>query len=385
MNALLALFVIFLIFSVGDYVASKTKALVSMMLFAAVVFMVAFWCGLPKTIFDDSGLSAFVSVTISVFLAHIGTTIKIRDFAREWKTVVIVLFSTIAIAMGVYFIGKLMIDRYYALVGAPILAGGMVAYFVMNGVSEVLGRADVSVFAVLVLVFQSFIGVPVASYFCKKEGLRVRDEFRAGTLQLGCAGSETARKPLLPPIPEKYNTANVILCKLALVGYVSVLLGKATGVSMLIFALVLGVILREIGFLDEAALTKCNGFAFVLAGATCSVFSGLVNTTPAMVASMIVPLLIVLAIGLVCCTIVAVVMGRVVHFSWQLSIGLAVTAFFGFPGTYLISSEVARASGDTPEECAAVMESIMPKMIIAGIVSVSVVSGLLAGIMVKWA
>ena len=385
MNALLALFVIFLIFSVGDFVASKTKALVSMMLFAAVVFMVAFWTGLPKTIFDDSGLSAFAGVTISMFLVHIGTTIKVRDFAREWKTVVIVLFSTIAIAMGVYFVGKLFIDRYYALVGAPILAGGMVAYFVMNGVSETVGRADISVFAVLVLVFQSFIGVPVASYFCKKEGLRVRDEYRAGKLTVDFSNGEGQHKTLLPPIPEKYNTANVILCKLALVGYASVLLGKATSVSMLIYALILGVLLREVGFLDEAALTKCNGFAFVLAGATCSIFSGLVNTTPAMVASMIVPLLIVMAIGLVCCAVVAIVMGKIVHFSCQLSIGLAVTAFFGFPGTYLISNEVARASGDSPEECAAVMASIMPKMIIAGIVSVSVVSGLLAGIMVNWA
>ena len=63
----------------------------------------------------------------------------------------------------------------------------------------------------------------------------------------------------------------------------------------------------------------------------------------------------VMAIGLVCCTVVAIVIGKAVHFSCQFSIGLAVTAFFGFPGTYLISNEVARASGDTPEECAAVM------------------------------
>lgn len=199
MNALLALFLIFLIFSLGDFIASKTKALVSMMLVAAVVFMVAFWCGLPTTIFDDSGLSAFASVTISMFLAHIGTTIKVRDFAREWKTVVIVLFSTIAIAMGVFFIGKLLIDRYYALVGAPILAGGMVAYFVMNGVSEALGRTDISVFAVLVLVFQSFIGVPVASYFCRQEGRRVRDEYRAGTLQINSAKSEEHTRRCCPP------------------------------------------------------------------------------------------------------------------------------------------------------------------------------------------
>lgn len=128
MNSLLAVLIIFFVFFLGDIVATKTKAVVSMLFFGAVVFMIAFWCGLPGTIFKDSGLLAFSSITIGMLLAHIGTTINLRDFKSEWKTVVIVLISTCAIALGVYFIGQHFMDRYYALAGAPVLAGGMVAF-----------------------------------------------------------------------------------------------------------------------------------------------------------------------------------------------------------------------------------------------------------------
>lgn len=382
MNALLALFLIFLIFGIGDLVASKTKAFVSMMLVGSIVFMVAFWCGLPATIFTDSGLSAFASITISMFLVNIGTSIKISDFIREWKTVVVVLISTLAIAAGVYYIGSLFIDRFYALVGAPVLAGGMVAYLIMAPVGEAVGRSDLAVFAVLVLVFQSFVGIPIASYFCKKEGGRVLEGFRDGTLKDIGPAAETRKSPIT--LPDWLTTPNFTLCRVALVGYVSSLLGALTGVSTLIFALIFGVLLRALGLLEENPLYKSNAFTFVLAGATVSIFAGLVNTTPQMVLSMIAPLLLVLLIGLICCTVAAVLMSKVVKFSWQLSIGLAVTAFFGFPGTYLISTEVANATGTTPEEHKAVLDSIMPKMVIAGIVSVSIVSGIIAGFMAKW-
>lgn len=382
MNALFALFIVLLIFSIGDVIASKTKALISMMLAGAIIFMIAFWCGLPKTIFVDSGLLPFAGITISMFLAHIGSTIKIRDFIREWKTVVVVFFGTIAIAFGVFFIGQLFMDRYYALAGAPVLAGGMVAYLIMSELGEILARPEVAVFAVLILTFQNFIGVPVASFFCKKEGLRVRDEFRAGNLT--AANQEAAAVKKLVTLPEFLSTPNFILCKLALVGYISSILAAKTGVSILIFSLILGVVFSELGIIEENALTKANGFGFVVAGAIVTIFAGLVNTTPEMVASMIFPLIMVLVIGTICCSIAAIIVGKVVNFSWQLSIGLAMTAFFGFPGTYLISTEVANASGDTPEERKAVLDSIMPKMVIAGIVSVSVVSGLIAGVMVKW-
>ena len=165
MNALVALGLVFLIYSIGDFIADKTKTFVSMLLACAVIFTAGFWLGLPKTIFADSGLIAFAKITICMFLIHIGTAIKINDFVKEWKTVFVTFFATLAVAGGVFFIGRLFIDAYYALVGAPVLAGGVVAYLVMSPIGDVLGRPDIKVFAVLVLVFQNFVGIPIAFFF----------------------------------------------------------------------------------------------------------------------------------------------------------------------------------------------------------------------------
>ena len=180
MNALLAMTIIFLVFAFGDLVATKTKAIVSSMLACAIVFMIWFWTGAPATIFTDSGLMAFASVTIGMFLVHVGSTIKLRDLMTEWKTVLISLISTLLIAFGVYFIGQFIIDRYYALVGGPTIAGGMVAYLVIKGVGDVVGRDDVAVFALMVISLQALAGIPIASQLCKKEGVRVLQDWKDG-------------------------------------------------------------------------------------------------------------------------------------------------------------------------------------------------------------
>ncbi len=387
MIPLLALSIVFFVYAIGDLVATKTKALVSMMLVCSVVFLLAFWCGLPATIFEDSGLTAFSSVTICMFLVHVGSTIKVKDFVKEWKTVVVVLLSTLAISFGVYFAGQFLMDRYYALVGGPTVAGGMVAYLVMQGVGEKLGRNDVTVFALMVLSFQGFIGVPIASVLCKREGNDLLQQWKEGKYVPAFEEEKEgkfSRFKIFANVPEKYNSANLILFKVALIALLAQQLAKITGINQLIFALILGVIFHEVGLLDDAALTKANGFSFVMAGALCNVFAGLAKTTPQMLVSMLLDIVLVFVIGIAAAAVVSILIGKMVHFSWRLSLAVAMTALFGFPGTYLVSREVAAAVGKTDEESQVVMSYLMPKMVIAGIVSVSVVSGLAASIMCGW-
>lgn len=388
MNALLAMTIIFLVFAFGDLVATKTKAIVSSMLACAIVFMIWFWAGAPATIFTDSGLMAFASVTIGMFLVHVGSTIKLRDLMTEWKTVLISLISTLLIAFGVYFIGQFIIDRYYALVGGPTIAGGMVAYLVIKGVGDVVGRDDVAVFALMVISLQALAGIPIASQLCKKEGVRVLQDWKDGKY---IPPAEPKDNPglfgafkIFPSVPEKYNSANFILFKTALLALAGLYLGKITPVNQLIYCLIFGILFHELGFLDEACLTKSNGFTFVMAGAMCTVFAGLANTTPKVVLSMLPSLLVVIALGLAIGFVVSVLVGRIVHLGWRMSFAIAVTALIGFPGTFILSREVSDAVGKDEEEIHIVMDYIMPKMIIGGIVSVSVVSGIAASIMLNW-
>lgn len=388
MNGLYALTIVMIVYALGDMVATKTKAIVSMLFVASVIFAVGFWNGLPATIFTDSALSGFASVTVGLLLVHMGTTIKLKDLAREWKTVVIVLCSTVAICVGVYFLGSLFIDREMALIGAPILGGGVVAFVVMSEALQNAGEAVV-VFGSLVLVIQGVVGFPIASFLCKKEALRLKSEIVSGKLCLNKSLDEDAAKPafrIFPKTPEAYNGANYLIAKLAIVACIAQWLSNLTNgnVNMLVICLILGVLFKEIGFLDEASLTKANGFTFVIGAVLVNVFASLANTTPALVLSMIKPLAVVVVVGLVCCAVVSILIGKIFKQSWCMSFALGVTALFGFPGTLIVPTEVAKAVASNDEEKELILQNILPKMIIAGMVSVSIVSVIFAGIMANW-
>ena len=78
MNGLVALTIIMVVYAAGDMIATKTKAIISMLFVASVVFAIGFWNGLPGTIFADSQLQTFASVTVGLLLVHMGTTIKVK-------------------------------------------------------------------------------------------------------------------------------------------------------------------------------------------------------------------------------------------------------------------------------------------------------------------
>ncbi len=390
MNGLYALTIILVVYAIGDFIATKSKAIISMLFVASILFAIGFWNGLPATIFQDSTLQLFAGVTVGLMLVHMGTTIKLKELIAEWKTVVLVLCSTIGICLGVYFIGQLFINRFEALIAAPIVGGGVVAFLVMSDALQKAG-ANIVLFGSMVLILQGVIGFPIASILCKKEALRLRGMIRNGQLTAGAAeGTDEENKKsklkFIPDVPEKYRGANFMLAKLAIVACLAQYLSNLTGgkVNMLVIYLVLGVFFHEFGFLEEGAMEKANGFTFVIGAVLTNVFANLANTTPGQLVSMIKPMIIIFVIGLASCALISIVIGKIFGESWYMSFALGVTALFGFPGTYIVPSEVAKAVGETEEEQHIILQHIMPRMLIAGMVSVSIVSVLFAGVMVNW-
>ncbi len=391
MNAILAAAVIFVVFAAGDMISAKTKAIVSMLLVASVVFLVGFWTGVfPTTMFADSTLLSMAGLLVTMLLVHLGTTIKLRDFGAQWRTVIIAAVACIAISAAVYFIGQLIIDRGFALVGAPILSGGVVATLQMQEMAQKADLPQLAVFATLVMCAQGFVGYPVASLCLKSEAKRIKAQLDAGELSVASQDAEKAaaasRKKLIPALPAKYNTPNVVLAKVVLVALLSVFVSSLfhDAVNKLVWCLIFGVLCKELGFLDEDALGKANATGIVMPIITLSIFTNLASATPEMVVSMVVPLLVVIAIGTVAFAVVSILVGKIFHYSWQMSVAIGSSCLFGFPGTVIISNEVSESTGTTPEEKAYINAQIMPKMLVAGMVTVSITSVLVAGVMCKW-
>ena len=391
MSAILAAAVIFVVFAAGDMISAKTKAIVSMLLVASVVFLVGFWTGVfPTTMFADSTLLSMAGLLVTMLLVHLGTTIKLRDFGAQWRTVIISAVACIAISAAVYFIGQLIIDRGFALVGAPILSGGVVATLQMQEMAQEADLPQLAVFATLVMCAQGFVGFPVASLCLKSEAKRIKAQLDAGELSVASQDAEKAaaasRKKLIPALPAKYNTPNVVLAKVVLVALLSVFVSSLfhDAVNKLVWCLIFGVLCKELGFLDEDALGKANTTGIVMPIITLSIFTNLASATPEMVVSMVVPLLVVIAIGTVAFAVVSILIGKIFHYSWQMSVAIGSSCLFGFPGTVIISNEVSESTGTTPEEKAYINAQIMPKMLVAGMVTVSITSVLVAGVMCKW-
>lgn len=77
MTAILSAAVIFVVFAAGDMISAKTKAIVSMLLVASVVFLAGFWTNIfPSTLFADSTLLSMAGLLVTMLLVHLGTTIK---------------------------------------------------------------------------------------------------------------------------------------------------------------------------------------------------------------------------------------------------------------------------------------------------------------------
>ena len=392
MNAILAAAIIFVVFAVGDIISAKSRAIVSMLLVASVVFLAGFWTGIfPSTMFADSTLLSMSGLLVTMLLVHLGTTIRLRDFGAQWRTVIVAALACIAISVAVYFLGQLFIDRQLALVGAPILSGGVVATLQMQEMANKAELPQLAVFATLVMCAQGFVGYPVASLCLKSEARRLKAKLDAGELKADASASAAqaaaaGRKKLIPALPDKYNTPNAIIAKVIVVALLSVWVSSLfhDAINKLVWCLVFGVLCKELGFLDEDALGKARASGIVMPVITLTIFTNLASATPQMVGDMLVPLLVCVVLGTAAFAVVSALVGKLFGYSWQMSVAIGSSCLFGFPGTVIISNEVSESTGTTPEERAAINAQIMPKMLVAGMVTVSITSVLVAGVMCKW-
>ncbi|MBF4692197.1 hypothetical protein [Fusibacter ferrireducens] len=392
MDSTLAFTIIFVVLGIGDYVAYKTKAIISMIVFSSVVFLVGFWLGLPKTIFVDSNLLPVAALMIGVMITHMGTIISIKELAKQWKTVVISLASIIGIAAILILIGSPLIGKVYAISAAPPISGGLVASLLVSETAKAQNLPEIALFATLLLSLQFLFGYPIASICLKAEAKKISSAFRVNKLDTNAEEKSHSKveepvekRKLIPELPVELQTSAIILAKLALVTLLSFQIAALLNgvINKMVICLIAGVIFSEIGFLEKNAMVKANTFGFVVNLALLLAYNNLSTATPQAVYSLLVPLFGSLILGIIGIAIFSIVAGKFLGYSWGISFAIGSSALFGFPGTYILSNEVSTAEGQNEEERKAILDSILPKMLVAGFVSVTIASVILAGVMVK--
>ncbi|MEA4846008.1 MAG: hypothetical protein VB106_02125 [Clostridiaceae bacterium] len=391
MNAIQALVVLLMIFTLGEIVADKTKAALSTTLVIAVVLMVGFWCGLPVNIFDTAMITAAANVLIGLLITSLGTMIDFPELKRQWKVVIISFLCVVVGVVAIIVAGTPLIGRTMALAGAPIFAGANTATLVMTKALDEMKLPEVATFCVLILVTQNFMGIPIASFLLRKEARRFLTspesvKLYAHTNEAASTNdAKKVRKLLQLPDTDMFNKPSIMLTKLAIVAGIANYVAGFTGgrVHYFVVALLAGILFAELGFLDRNILPKTQSSGFIIFATTMIIFTTLAKTTPGQMINMIGPLILTLGIGALGVILCGALTGKLLNVSPYLAISLGLSCTFGFPTTMLMPKEVANAMGETPEQKAAIENYLMPKMITGGFVTVTILSVLLAGVIVK--
>ncbi len=394
MNFLIAFTVVMVFMTVGEWVAAATRAFIPSVFITAVLFVIGFWTVLPKNVVATASFgSGFITICIALLLVHLGTLMNLRELLAQWKAVCIALLGVCGTLLLTLTLGTLIFDWKTVVAAVPPLTGGLVSALLMSNGLKAQGLASLVALPVAMFVIHSVVGYPLTSVLLKQESRRLLSHFRANGSKLDPnvpkmrRGAEEVKdnRPKLLNLPEKYQTSAFIMARVAIVGLLAMGFGTLTNnvINSNVVCLIFGVIAHQIGFLEDNALNKAGVFNWLMYGLLAYVFGQLSATTPAVLGGIVLQIIVLIALGVLGMFLASRLLAKPFGMSWQMAFSCSLTALFGFPADYILTSEVARAMATTEDEEEYLTQQMMPKMLVGGFATVSVASVIIATIFLK--
>lgn len=209
-NVYFYLFLVLLFFGIGDVLGTLTKAKLSSVFVSLFLFLICFVTGvIPPDIIKQAGIAEVGKWVTPFIVFSMGTSINIREFIAEWRTLVTAVFSMIVVAIaGLAMIP--LIGYNETIVSVPIINGGIVATQIMTSAALEHGMTLAAALGAICYAVQKFVGTPIASYYGIREARILIEEYRRTG---GAVAREAAAKrrmprrrcPMPPPSPTSLN------------------------------------------------------------------------------------------------------------------------------------------------------------------------------------
>ena len=394
MNPIVAFVVVMAVWTVSEFVARKTKSLLSSLFVASLIFLVGFLSGIfPEDLLASSSLLALAGVVVGFIIVHLGTVISLDDFKKQWKTFLIGFSTVIGIGIALWVAGLIFGGRIsgaaedgyaqaldFVVAGTGALSGGTISVIIVQEAALGVALTSIAVFPVLIAALQGLVGFPLTSLILRKEAARLRDEYRAGNLEAPAAPDEQAASASL--LPAAFQNTPGTLFVVGLVVLAALGINNLTDgvLNTFVVALIFGIALRAFKVFKPSVLAGIDAFGLMMLAIMILVFGPLATVEPADVKALAFPLFLAFVFGVAGIVGFSALVGKLVGYSIPMSVAIGLTSLYGFPGTMILSQEAAKGAGETPEEVAAIENSILPKMIVAGFSTVTITSVIITSI-----
>lgn len=388
-----ATMIILALIAVGEIISIITRARVSMFLVALVGYLLLIWMGIiPKDLIGDSKFIEVGAVLgTAPIIIHMGTLIPLKAIRTQWKAVAISLLGIIFGAGLILLLVTIVYDYKTAVAGTGPLTGGVVAFLVTSEGLKEVGFASLVTISALILSLQSLFGMPLSANLLRRYAIKFRNQVDAGTytaaaLEAGVNNlfdSEKAEEQNVTWIPKKYQTNLILLFQLFIGGAIAVVLDNFTGIPYSLWALVLGMGGRLIGFYPDRVMERANAFTVGMAGLVFLIIATMNDTTFSMFISYLPETFLIIFVGIVGIFIGGFIGSKLFKMDPLKALPVALTATVGFPGDYLVCEEISRSVGRNKEEEEMILNEILTPMLIGGFTTVTVGSVVIASILIK--
>jgi hypothetical protein len=386
-----ALLIMFVVLVIGEVISRITRGKIPSALVITVLMLAGFWTIFPKDIVVRTGINAQLYALAAMMLViNLSTLISRKEMQSQWRTIIINLLGLAGICGITLTLSAKIFGWQNAIAATPPLAGGVIATAMMQQAASVKGLEMAALIALISFVMQGIFGYPLTSFFLGREAKRLNKLYTEGKLT-GEKNTDAAAEKT-GGVFVKLKSASFILLKLTVVAllsyWVELWISKATGgkftVSRYVWCLVLGFVASEFKMLEKDALSQSNSYGLLLNILLIFLFGSLNMATPNMfwtVAWYCAGFVVIAALAMALMAFIASKIFKSNTFDMCYSIIL--TAFYGFPINVMLTNEAVEGVSNDKDARQVISSHIMPKMLVGGFTSVTIVSVLIAGILMS--
>jgi hypothetical protein len=375
---------------IGAFAAKVSKGRVPSALVISAIMLIGFWTVLPLDIAARAGINDKVyAICAMLVVTNLGTLISRKEMIAQWRTVIICLMGLVAIIAITLTLSAAIFGWNFAVAATPPLTGGAVATLMTV---EAAGKISpvLVVVALICFVMQGLVGYPLTSIFLGREARRLNALYKEGKLQSPAAAA--AGQAEKSSIFTKMKDPTLILLKLVVLSllaywiemFITFVSGGAVMISRYVWCLILGFIATEVTFLEKDALAASKSDGVLMTLLLAYLFGSLNTATWQLFWNAALPSLIIVLIAAAAMAVMAFLASKIFRTNtFSMCYSIILTAFYGFPINVMLTNEATEGATDDIEARKAISGQILPKMLIGGFTSVTIVSVIVAGLLIN--
>ena len=388
MEAIFAATIVLAFIAFGELVSIWSKARVPSLLVAMLgIFIVAKIGIIPDTVVEDSMLVQVYTILVAPLLFHMGTLIPLRVMLKQWRSVIIAISGMLVAVLLILAVVAPLYGFETFVAGSGPLAGGIVATgLTTEGLTAHGAASSIVVLPALVLMLQSLPSMPLTNFLLRRYATKLRDSGELNELAAAHHEdeAEAATKKKLVTLPAFLVDNQLFMLFLILVGgSLATLIAIPTHIPSSIMALILGILATAVGLSPDKAMERSNSFGIAMSGVIAIVMAPLVVASVQDVINAFLPTLTILIVGGLGIVGGGYIATKLLRWKGPLGMSVALTAMYGFPADFLLTNEVARSISRDDDEKEALLNVMLPPMLVGGFTSVSAGSVVIASVLVS--